>query len=130
MKELLNKREPLIVLKEFRFLNRPYGKGDLFDRRRIKIRNHMVKKFIDNGTLCFAKHMKEKDLGENGWIYDGSKNTRYPLSKLESTKVDTIENFEVNDEVETIDMPGKEDLNEETEKSVNKKPKAKIKNKK
>lgn len=97
MKEFLNKREPIVVLKDFRFLNRQYAIGDLFDRRRVKIRNHILKRFMSDGFLCFAKFMKENELGSLGWIYDDSKRSRYPL-----VKISTNTSEPVTEEVEEI----------------------------
>lgn len=86
-KEFLNIREPIIVLEPFKFLNRQYKKGDLFDRRRVRIRNHILNRFMENGVLCFAKTMPENDLAKLGWIYDTSKRVRYPLIKIETPKI-------------------------------------------
>lgn len=86
MKEFLNKREPIIAIKEFKFLNRIYKKGDLFDRRRVKIRIHTLKRFMDGGFLCFAKSMDKKELESLGWAYDGSNSARYPLLRVEDKK--------------------------------------------
>lgn len=86
MKEFLNKREPIIAIKEFKFLNRIYKKGDLFDRRRVKIRIHTLKRFMDGGFLCFAKGMDKKELESFGWAYDGSNSSRYPLLRIEDKK--------------------------------------------
>ena len=97
-KEFLNKREPIIVLKEFKFLNRAYKKGDLFDRRRIRIRNHVLKRFMDDGFLCFAKTMPKNKLAGLGWVYDTSKRVRYPLIKIETPK-----NFIRDDDIGTFE---------------------------
>lgn len=97
-KEFLNIREPIIVLEPFKFLNRQYKKGDLFDRRRVRIRNHTLNRFMENGILCFAKTMLENDLAKLGWIYDTSKRVRYPLIKIETPK-----NFIGDDDIGTFE---------------------------
>lgn len=93
MREIYNVREPLITSKPFRYLGREYKKGDIFDRRRVRLPHSRTKALIDKGCLKLAKNMPKKELEDLGYIYDNSASAYFPLFSIESYKAKYPEKF-------------------------------------
>lgn len=104
--KLINRREPLIALKTFKFMRREYNEGDFLDRRRVKMKHRNVIRHIDEGKLALAKELPRNVLARYGYRYDTTIG-RYPLHVLSDTPVEEIVVGEIIEElaVEEDDGP-------------------------
>jgi hypothetical protein len=81
----ISRREPVIALKDFRYRGRNYKEGSFLDRRRTRMPNSKLRRFLRDGICIMAKDVNEMKLIEYGFKYDN----RAPRQKL--IKLDSLE---------------------------------------
>lgn len=74
----ISRREPVIALKQFRFIGRDYKEGAPLDRRRCRMPHSKLLRLIRTGFCILAKNMKPEELLKYGFIY----NEKAPRAKL------------------------------------------------
>lgn len=80
MSKLISRREPVIVLKPFRYLGRRYQEGSNLDRRRVRMPQRKLHRLLVDKFVILAKDLTSNELAEYGFQYD--KQYRYPLQSL------------------------------------------------
>ena len=78
----ISRREPVIALESFRYRGRNYKEGSFLDRRRCRMPNSRLRKFLRGGLCILAKDVEVEKLIEYGWTYDNHA-TRNKLIKLD-----------------------------------------------
>lgn len=81
----VSRREPVIALKAFRYRGRNYKEGSFLDRRRTRMPNSKLRRFLRDGLVIMAKDVDRLKLIEYGFKYDN----RAPRQKL--IKFDSLE---------------------------------------
>lgn len=127
--KLINRREPLLVIKPFKFWRREYNIGDILDRRRVKMRHRQVVRLISEGCMVLCKDLSAEELAEHGYIYD-NRLGRYPLWTAEDHAKMTdygigeppdVDSYEKLPEEEVYEEPledGDDDSGEATTKHI------------
>jgi len=83
----ISRREPVIALESFRYRGRNYKEGSFLDRRRTRMPNSRLRRFLRDGLCVLAKDVDKAQLIKYGWVYD----TRAPRNKLiKITEKDTV----------------------------------------
>jgi len=83
----ISRREPVIALESFRYRGRNYKEGSFLDRRRTRMPNSRLRRFLRDGLCVLAKDVDKAQRIKYGWVYD----TRAPRNKLiKITEKDTV----------------------------------------
>lgn len=106
--KLISRREPLITLKPFKYLGRRYEKGDLLDRRKIRMTQRKVRTLIDDGAIEMARFMDKDKLAKFGYVVDEGK--RYPLAIVKGA-ADNKPNLQRSTSVDPNDPTMRENFN-------------------
>jgi len=87
----ISRREPVIALKSFRYRGRNYKEGAFLDRRRTRMPNSRLRRFLRDGLCVLAKDVNKTQLLEYGWTYD-AKAPRNKLVKIAEEAILTQKN--------------------------------------
>lgn len=81
MGTLISRREPVVTLKPFRYLNRGYVEGDILNRQKTRMSSRKLSQLIRHGFVMLACNMDPAELARYGFIYDAGA-SRQKLAKV------------------------------------------------
>jgi len=98
----ISRREPVITLKSFRYRGRNYKEGSFLDRRRTRMPNSRLRKFLRDGLCVLAKDLDKNQLSIYGWVYD-NRAPRNKLYRVEAVNLSLQKNQAIIDDFDSDD---------------------------